>query len=247
MHFAAFTSTFEKPTKTLFMKTRFSIKIIQASVILAFIFTIISVSMVNAQSSASKGKHYIGFRASFGRRTFKSESNYAQINRDIVSVDGGQIGVTFGSSVLRGDIGLLGYYSSISDIAGTIDFYTNHATVKFYPISLLTKKHLRFEPYMAAGATYDRYKFYGHYAFKDQGSSNYSGPEPFLGAIKRTSTAVGIGLEFRIIDKYDFIHLFTEMKMSKPKGNVKSSAEFTDTRLGGNTYFNIGVAFGYHR
>jgi hypothetical protein len=229
------------------MNTRFSIKIAQAGII-ALIFTIISVSDGKAQSSASKkNMHYLGFRASFGRRFFKSESDYAQINRDNVSVEGGQVGITFGNRTLRGDLGLIGYYSSVSNIAGTIDYYTNHATIKFYPVSLLTKKHLRFEPYLAAGATYDRYKFYGHYALEDQGSSNYSGNEPFLGAIRRTSTCVGIGMEFRIIDEYDFIHLFTELKMSKPKSNVRSSIEFADTRVGGNTYFNIGVAFGYYR
>jgi hypothetical protein len=201
---------------------------------------------VVAQNSSSKCKCYLGFVGSFGRRSFKSESNYLQINRGVVSVDGGQVGLTLGTKVVRGDIGLIGYYSSVSDIAGTIDFYTNYATVKFYPASLLTKRNYKLEPYINAGIAYDRYKFYGHYALNGESMGNYGAPEPFLGAIKQTSSTVGIGLEFKIADQYDFIHLFTELRWSSPLSNV-SSSEFDDTFLSGNRIFNIGLAFGYHR
>ena len=205
--------------------------------------------MVAAQSSDSKSKHYLGFVASFGRRSFKSESNYEQINRRNVSADGGQIGVTFGNKVFRGDVGLIGYYSSVSDIAGTIDVYTNHATVKLYPADLLIKKSYssRLEPYINTGITYDRYKFYGRYALNDKNNGNYSGPEPFLGAIRQINASIGIGLEFKIIDQYDFVHLFSELKWNKPIGNFNTRAEFDDTHLSGNTVFNIGLAFGYYR
>jgi hypothetical protein len=228
------------------MKAHFKINALLIRLALIFISMMSCMPSVVAQASSSKYKSYLGFAGSFGRRSFKSESNYLQINRSVVSVDGGQVGLTFGSRVVRGDIGLIGYYSSVTDIAGTIDLYTNHATVKLYPAGLLTKKNYRLEPYINVGIAYDRYKFYGHYAQNGERMGNYSGQEPFLGVIKQTSSTVGIGLEFKILDQYDFVHLFTDLKWSRPLTNV-SSSEFDHTRLSGNTIFNIGLAFGYHR
>ncbi len=209
---------------------------------------LLTVCMTTAlgQGHRSQVKRYRGLEVSFGRRSFQSESNFSQINRDIVSVDGGQAGIIFGNKIFRGELGLIGYYSSISNVAGTIDLYTNHATVRFYPMSLGAKSSQRLEPYVNAGFSYDRFKFYGHYALKDESNKNYSGPEPFLGSIKQVNTSVGIGLEFKIIDQYDFVHLFTEMRWYKAMNN-SSSSSFDNTQLSANTVINIGLSFGYNR
>lgn len=165
----------------------------------------------------------------------------------MISADGGQVGVIFGNSLVRADLGLMEYYTSVSDIAGTVDLHTNHAAIRFYPIHLFTKKSIRLAPYLNAGLTYDRYKFYGHYASNNSGPVNYSAPEPFLGAIKQVNTSLGIGLEYKILDAYDFVHLFTEAKWGGPVKQEIPGSEFGHTQLGRKMMVSVGVGFGRYK
>jgi hypothetical protein len=204
--------------------------------------------MVSAQSLTGKdNKYYMGLGVNFGSRSFKSASNYSEIDQALVSMAGGQLGITWGNKLFRGDVGLIGYYSSVSNIVGSIDLYTNHASVKFYPTNLFCKTRPRLDPYINAGVMYDRYKFYGHYVIQDAGKVNYSAPEPYVGSIKQTSATLGAGLEFRLIDKYDFIHFFSEVKWSRNLKSVNTRNVFENTQLGSNTIINVGLYFGAHR
>jgi len=215
--------------------------------IIAFIFVVACSSIAEAQNHKLFHQHYMGLYASFGRRSFDMKSNYPQIDKSTVSLDGGQAGVIFGNRIARAEIGLLEYYSSVSNIVGTIDQHSNHAAIRFYPAGLLTKKRLRVEPYLNAGITYNRYKFYGHYISSTGSPVNYSAPDPFLGGIAQTNTSMGLGFEFNILDEYDFVHLFTELKWGKPAAKQTGSPEFTDMHLGRKTTINIGFTFGLNR
>jgi hypothetical protein len=197
------------------------------------------------RSEVNRNKYYRGIGVSFGSRSFKSVSMYSAIDKKIVSVQGGQLNVTLGNEHLRTDIGLIGYYSSSASVAGSIDYYTNHISTKFYPSYLFTNSHPRFEPYFTTGIAYYRYKFYGHYAAEDVNKINYSAPAPYLGTVRQMAAAIGVGLEFKIIDKHNFVHLFTEVKWSKSLAS--GSTTFDNTHLSGNTIVNIGLAFGHLR
>jgi hypothetical protein len=246
---AAAVCNFEKQFKhKKVMKTPFIIvKVLRLTISFVCIFIVISTSMVDAQNITGKSnRHYMGFGVNFGNRSFNTASDYAKINGAMVSVGGGQLGITWGNNLFRADLGLIGYYSSVSNIAGTIDLYTNHLSVKFYPSNLFSKRRPRLDPYISTGLMYDRYKFYGHYT-QETSNVNYSAPEPYLGCVKETAAMLGAGLEFRIIDEVDFVHFFSEVKWSTNLTSMTTTKQMGNTHAGDNMIINVGLSFGYHR
>jgi len=221
------------------MKTTFKvtlINIIACSVLVVFLLSVSSVA--RAQRS---------FSASFGVHSVKAGSNISQIDRALINVAGGQIGVVFGEKVFRYEIGLLGYYSSVSQISGTVDLYTNSASVKFYPLNLFAWQSSRWDPYFTGGIAYDRFKFYGQYAGPDRAKANYSADDPHIGDIRLTNAVFGTGLEFKLVNEADFLHLFAEVKYAHNLTATSTRTALANTALAGHTMINIGISFGTHR
>ena len=217
--------------------------------VILFIVLILKTMMADAQSFQFKSENpYKGFVANFGMRSFKITSNIEKINQSSLLQGGGQIGLVFGNSIFRSKIGLLGYYSTAGNTAGTVDLYESNASVNFYPLSWISKKSTMVEPYITAGLDYDQFKFYGYYLNQEPGQINYSQTEaPYLGKMKQVNATVGMGIEVKLMDRYDFVHLFSEIRYGHNISAKAKNAEFTNTEISNQTQIILGISFGAHR
>jgi hypothetical protein len=205
---------------------------------------ILFVSMLSFNVNAQY-RFYRGLTASFGMHSLTSGSNIHQIDRTPVAVAGGQVGVVIGKDVVQYEIGLVGYYSSVNNVVGTVDLHTNNIAIKFFPLHLLGLQKPWLNPYMNAGVSYDRFKFHGHYTNPDAAKMNYSGNTPYIGAIRQINATMGAGLNFRMWDdEYSVVNLFTEMKYVYSLNSVSTRRVLGNTSLANHLLVNVGVSFG---
>lgn len=209
------------------------------------ILVIALVSPTQAQHTRSANRYFKGFDASFGQLAFKSESNIGEINRNQVNLAGGQIGLILGTPMVRTKVGILGYYSSVSDIAGTIDLYQNNISANVYPLALLTEEKLIFNPYITAGMNYNRFKMYGYYLSKDAGPVNYSVTlEKSLGTLRQFNATLGAGFEINILEDNNFVHLYSEAIYAKNLSGNFDHYEFRHTEFRNQLMVSVGVRYG---
>jgi hypothetical protein len=217
------------------------------TLLLVAILIIFSSTRSDAQSQrgSKTTRYYRGFQGSFGRHSFKLASNLPEINRGVLNLDGGQIGFVLGNDILRLEFGLIGYYSATSNVGGSIDFYTNHAIAKFYPLSALSNKRFLIEPYFAAGISFTRSKFFGDYASADQTRRNNSVVrQEYVGAIRQLNSTIGAGFEVKVVETYDFVHLFTEIRYGHDMHAVTNRNVLSATSFSNHVVMNIGITFG---
>lgn len=213
-----------------------------------FIAVLLRCAVADAQSEARKHRLFKGFVASFGTRTMEFSSSIKTINETSLMQAGGKVGLIVGNEIVKAKIGLLGYYSSTGNTAGTTDLYESGAALNFYPLAALLKRSLTVEPYVRGGLDYDQYKFYGYYVNREPGQTNYSQAEaPYLGKIKQVNATVGIGIEVRLISGLDFIHLFSEARCGRNLFSKSTNVAFDNTELDNQTQVILGVSFGASR
>jgi hypothetical protein len=187
----------------------------------------------------------MGFTANFGGRSFQISSDIEKINNTNVSQAGGQLGFVFGNNIVRSRIGLIGYYSSGKNVAGTIDLFANNASINFYPLALIHREASRIQPYINGGLSYDRMKFYGYYLNQDAAPVNRSTSQaPYLGSIKQINSSFGAGFEFIIVQNHTFLHFFSEARYGFHVSDVDKNYELRNTSASNNVRVNVGIVFG---
>lgn len=229
------------------MTTRMKENIMKALFIIIIMIVLIFQSVFSQAQSPVKSI-YKGFEVNFGTRSFTMESNIPQINQSDIVHAGGKAGLVYGNNSLRTKIGF-GYYSTVGkNNNGTVNLYETNASANFYPLSLIRKKTSGLEPYLTGGIAYDNFKLYGYYLHREPGNTNYSNAEaPYLGSLKQVNTTFGVGLEMKIIDRYDFIHLFSEIIYGHNISSGSKHAEFNKTGIKNQMQMNVGITFGAHR
>jgi hypothetical protein len=209
-----------------------------------FIVLILQSLLSSAQSAKHDGQ-YRGFAAGFGARSTQIHSTIQKIDRTTPILNGGELGVMFGRAGFKSKIGLLGYYSSAGNFPGTIDLYSSNVSVNFYPLSLINADHAIVQPYLTGGLDYDRFKFYGYYLNREPGYTNYSQSEaPYLGKIRAFNATAGLGVEVKLLNQFDFIHLFSEVRCGRNLSREATNAAFQSTALTDQMQVTVGVAFG---
>lgn len=217
-------------------------------IIVLFLVLIFKSITADAQMYGRSEKLYKGFVASFATRSALVSSNIQKIDQANVLQAGGKIGLVFGNSVVRSQIGLLGYYSSTGNIAGSMDLYQSNVAINFYPLAWILKRTLTVEPYITGAVDYDQLKFYGYYLNREPGQTNYSQADaPYLGKIKEVNATVGAGLEVKLKDDYDFIHLFSEVRMGHNLSRKTDHTDFAHTGVVSQMQVIVGISFGAHR
>ena len=214
-----------------------------------FIVLVLQVLITQAQSfQRNSGNNYRGLVASFGTRSVTVSSNIVEIDQTNLMETGGQVGVIFGNNIFKSKIGLLGYYSSTGNVAGSTDLYETNAAINFYPLSMISDRSFIVEPYLAGGISYDRFKFFGCYINEEPGITNYSvGKAPFLGKMKQVNATVGLGLELKLRDRFDFVHLFSEVKYGHNLSSKTDHNAFAGTSLNNQMQVVVGISFGANR
>lgn len=191
---------------------------------------------------------YKGFLVSFGTRSQTLSSNIATLDQTSLDQAGGQLGLIYGNNIIRAKAGLLGYYTSSGNTAGTTDLYVSNVAVNFYPLSLIFKQSLVIEPYLTGGLDYNQYKFYGFYLNQEPGTTNYSQAEaPYLGKVKQVNATAGLGIQVKLKDRFDFVHLFSEFRYGHNLSTKTKNSAFSETTLDNQTHIVIGISFGARR
>lgn len=227
------------------MQDRIEFNQIKGVVILTLFIVLILKSIC---SHAQTGITHLGFHANFGTNIFGIKSNIPELNENFVSQGGGQLGLIAGNQSVKARIGLLGYYTSDGQVAGSVDLYKSGAAINFYPLAMLCKKQFRVQPYLSGGVSYDRYKFYGYYLDNDGGRVNHSVSEaPSLGAIKQVNTFLGAGIEIRLMERYDFVHFFSEARFGDNLSMSTNNTRFNQTTIASQMQFTAGLSFGVIR
>ncbi|MGC1240642.1 MAG: hypothetical protein WA874_03595 [Chryseosolibacter sp.] len=213
-----------------------------------FMILFITLLLQTMLGYAQSADTYRGFVASFGTRTANISSDIAKLNGSGLVQTGGQLGLVYGNKIVKSRIGLLGYYTSGGSSAGTTDLFASNISVNFYPLSLLSNRTFVLEPYLTAGLDYDQYKFYGFYLQQEPGQMNYSQAEaPFLGKIKQVNTTGGVGIQVKLKDQFDFIHVFSEFRMGHNLSANTKHVAFAETQTKNPRQLIVGISFGAHR
>lgn len=217
-------------------------------ILLAILFLILLAQAFVAGAQSHRGTPvYKGFVASFGVHTSNLSSDIADIHATTLQQAGGQVGLIYGNRIAKATVGLIGYYSSAGSTEGTTDLYTSNASVNFYPVAWILGRTPAVEPYFTGGLNYDRYKFYGFYINREPGQTNYSQAEaPYLGKVTQVNATFGAGIEVRLKDDYDFIHLFAEARYGRQLSG-KSDEAFSATTISDQTQLTVGITFGGNR
>lgn len=187
--------------------------------------------------------NYLGMEAGFGTRYFTIESNLPQINKLGTIKGGGSIGGIFGTSAIKVPIAVGLYFQNI-DALQTIDLLSLQSSVNISWLHLLGIKSSVIDVYTIAGLDFQRFTFMGTYIKPFEGENRRSVMgEPLLGSQNVLNANIGIGIEIRLIDDYDFLHLFVETNKMMPLMTISSSS-FRDTSITNVASINFGVRIG---
>lgn len=216
-----------------------------AVILVLFIVLSIKSCMVHAQ--ALRPTFYKGLEAGFGVRTFTISSNIDELKNASVHQEGGSAGLVFGTEKikfkLRG-----GIYYAAGNSTTSVNLLETDASTTVYPLQFVKHITCPIQPYVITGISYNTYKFFGHYMDPDGSASNYSSTrEPFVGRISQTSATVGMGIEWRLVDEYNFVHLFAQVRTTVPFMSGYSNDALSQTKIGNVVMVNVGVSFGYYR
>jgi len=217
--------------------------------IILFIVLMLQSIFGNAQNfPLDSQKPYKGMVVGFGTRSSAISSDIEKIHQTSMLQTGGHVGLIFGNNIVRSKIGLLGYYSSTGINTGTTDLYESNVSLNFYPLSWISGQSMMIEPYLTGGVDYDQFKFYGYYLNQEPGETNYSKVEaPYLGKIKQLNATVGVGIEVKLEDRYDFVHLFSEVKYGMQLSAQTSNTAFVNTGINNQMQVVLGISVGIHR
>ena len=189
-----------------------------------------------------------GFEASFGTRSFAMTSDIPELSNLTVVEEGGSFGILYGTDRLRVKLRAIGFYNSTDKIKRTINAFETEGIANFYPLQMGKGTKTKVEPYVLAGIAYNQFKLYGHYLHTSEGQPvNYSDSrEPLLGKIVRAMGTVGAGIEWRLVNSFEFIHLFTEIKCTQPLYEKTNETMFANTNIRNCVAVNVGVNFGIY-
>ncbi|HEY4654286.1 MAG TPA: hypothetical protein VIH22_07215 [Cyclobacteriaceae bacterium] len=189
------------------------------------------------------GTKFRGASVSFLMRAFTLKSNIAALDGLIVVQEGGQAGFFFGNRELRGRFGLLGFLYSSMRVPRTINVFECEGALNYYPLNA-TGKRYTVEPYLVGGLVFDNIRFRGHYLTNGEGRRNTSIPEPYLGAIRKLDATLGAGIEIGLVNAWQFVHLFSEMKYGAKLFQTASNRVFENTTVSDQLLVSVGFRFG---
>lgn len=211
-----------------------------------FLLGCVATTIVQAQDASNSHHRYFGFEANFGAKATRISSDLTAIHDMDVLDEGGSLGFVMGNQVVKTRLQAAGFYYSSSSVEHTVNIVTSGILLNVYPLKLINKTRQALNPYVSGGVDYNIIKFRGCYTNPDS-KINYSrSSAPYIGKIASTCGTAGAGLEWRLPQMYDFVHIFAEARYS---WTVHRNADevFKNTTVANPTSINIGVSFGFLR
>jgi len=212
------------------------------------LFIVVQISSVNAQGLRNSNYRYVGFEANFGVKSSKLSSDLAALNNMNLVEEGGSVGLVMGNQLVKGRMQVAGFYYSNSTVKHTVNLVESSLGLNVYPLKFINKSRQAINPYVSGGVDYSTMKFFGFYNETDANRKiNYSSSSaPFLGKVSSTRGTVGAGVEWRLPQMHDFVHLFAEARYAWTVAQ-DSDELFMNTTVSNSTSINIGVSFGILR
>ncbi len=202
---------------------------------------------VQAQHMRNSQYRYIGFEANFGVKSSRISSDLAAIHNMNIMEEGGSLGLVMGNQIVKGRIQAAGFYYSNSSVKHTVNLIESAMILNVYPLKLVNKSRQAINPYVSGGVDYTMLKFFGYYNNTEANKNvNYSSSAPYLGKISDTRGTIGGGIEWRLPQVRDFVHLFVEARYSWAIAQTADEL-FQNTKVSNSTSINIGVSFGLIR
>lgn len=202
--------------------------------------------LAKAQELRNSDYRYFGFEANFGVKSTKISSDIAAINNMGVMKEGGSLGFVLGNQIVKTRLQAAGFYYSNSNVKHTVNLVESALLVNFYPLKFINKSKQGLNPYLSSGVEYDVMKFFGHYTTSEVKGNYSTSAAPYVGKIKSTRGTVGAGIEYRLPQMRDFVHLFAEAKYSWTIDRDASEI-FKNTKTANATSITMGVSFGFAR
>lgn len=199
----------------------------------------------NAQSYRKylKRHTYVGMIGGFGVRSFTVDSDIKQINNLFTSKVGGNLGIIYGTSSVKFPLTVGMYYQSIEE-KRTIDLFSVEGGANVSILHLLGFKKAKLDVYTVSTVDFQSYSFMGTYVDLPEGMSRKMiMGEPLLGKVSSINANLGAGIEYRIREDFNFIHLFAEIKKVVPLTGSSSYA-FSNTTVTNNVAVNFGLRIG---
>jgi hypothetical protein len=210
-----------------------------------FWFTAAILIQVRAEGQPVGKSLYSGFEASYQIQTSTLGSNLPLLNDLPVVMRGGSAGLILGSTSWKAKLNIIGSYHATNQIQYSIDLKRSEALLYFYPQQLIAKgKSGKLNFYIASGISRDKYKFFGTYLIDE-----FTGEciiLPATNTLNQWNMTGGVGLEYRIKLKDQFVGLYAEARKSLPAFANSGQAEFQNTINRQITVFNVGINFGLH-
>jgi hypothetical protein len=200
-----------------------------------------------AQEFRNSQYRYIGLEAHFGVKASNIISDLEPIHNMRLMEEGGSIGLVMGNQVIKGRMQVAGFYYSNSSVKHTVNMVESSLQLNVYPLKFINRSRQAINPYVSGGVDYAMLKFFGHYNNPEGKKINYSSSSaPYIGKIATTRGTIGAGIEWRLPQVSDFVHLFAEAKYSFAM--AQDADEFyKNTTISNSTSVNIGVSFGWLR
>lgn len=191
----------------------------------------------------SQPREYMGIEGGFGARAFTLKSDISQLDNLYTAKAGGSLGLVYGSSFIKVPLSVGSYSMSIEE-KRTIDLLTLNLGANIAMLRLFGIKKSPIEIYVLTNLEGQSFLFAGSYMklMENEPVKRFYG-ETVLGKIRMLNANIGLGMEFKIVDRYDFVHIFIEAK--KPYLlSTSSTHRFAGTDISNNLAINIGLRIG---
>ena len=215
-------------------------------IIILFFCVVSSTASIFAQGLKNSHYKYFGFEANFGMKSTKLTSDLPAIHNMGVMEEGGSLGLVFGNQVVKTRLQAAGFYYSNSSVKHTVNMVESALVLNVYPLKFINKSRQAINPYVSGGMDYSTMKFFGYYNNPDAKVNFSSSSAPYIGKIASTRGTIGGGIEWRLPQMRDFVHLFAEARYAWAITR-DADALFENTTVANSTSINIGVSFGFLR
>lgn len=189
---------------------------------------------------------YSGLQISYGTRAFSNTSNIKELNGLKTIKDGGSLQYIFGTDIVKLPIGFGLYKTGIQETK-TIGIVEFEMAVNVSLLKLANINTGRFNVYSVTGANINSYSFLGGYIPESDRRVNRktSGNiEPLIGRVNTVNMNVGLGFEYKIIDDFNFLHIFAEYKRNIQVNEYSNDVVLQQTHVKSTSMVNVGLKVG---
>jgi hypothetical protein len=230
------------------MKTAYFSLSTAKAIIITIVLSIV-VTSLSAQSHFKNFKSqkntviYKGFDVSFGGTVTSITSDISKLHKLSLTTEGGSAGFIFGTEAVR-TTSKVGFYYSSSAVPQTVDQLTFTQAVNFYPIAMLKRDMSRCEFYLIAGGDYHLFKFAGNY-LSSSDPKQVGIADKYIGKVSQLAVNAGFGIEYKIFDNTNFMHIYGQVRHSAPLATNSKSEAFQNTTLSNQMLISVGIRYGF--